>query len=430
VQRRWLLARSAMMAERAGIFPTFFMSGFECSTFDWGDHGRRDLNAELQHYEHADGDYTMLAPLGIAVAREGIPWPLVDKGHGEYDFTLIDGFIAAQRRHNILPIWDLCHYGYPDGLDPMSDAFERRFADYARAAARYVAERAHHGPLLISPINEPTFWGYMGGEWNWAAPFGKTADYRRRFTCALARADIAGVKAIRTDSPDARMVHIDPLIWVVPPRDRPDLAEAAHRESYEDAYLAWDIISGLRHPEFGGSGEVIDIIGMNNYSFGQMEYSGGGKPNTPLEPGDDRIRPVCDLIEEAWKKYRRPCIVAETSGLHGGRPDWLNDIMGESLAAVNRGVDLHGICLFPAVDMTDWHTGEWLHMGIADVEPLPSGALMRTPFLPYVEMLHRWQKRLRRVTALDEDPYDTAVDLADVIAAAKELTLIPDADWS
>jgi hypothetical protein len=99
------------------------------------------------------------------------------------------------------------------------------------------------------------------------------------------------------------------------------------------------------------------------------------------------------------------------------------------LAAVNRGVDLHGICLFPAVDMTDWHNGAWLCMGLADVEPLPSGALMRTLCLPYAQMLHRWQRRLHRVTALDADPYDRPVDLEDVVAAAKALDLAGDADW-
>ena len=417
------------MASSSGIFPTFFLSGFECSSFHWKDRGRRDLNAELQHYGHSDEDYAMLPRLGIAVAREGIPWPLVERTPGEYDFSLIDDFLAAQRRHKVLPIWDLCHYGFPDGLDPYSEAFAPRFAAYARAAARYVAERAHHGPLCFTPINEPTFWGYMGGEWGWCAPFGKTADDRRRFTLALARADIAAVKAIRADFPDARMVHIDPLIWVVPPRDRPDLAEEAHREAHEDAYIAWDVISGLKHPELGGSPETIDILGFNNYSFGQMEYGGGGKPNQPLEPGDPRIRPLADLLEEGWAKYKRPCIVAETSGLHGGRPDWLNDVVCEALAAVRRGVDLHGICLFPAVDMTDWHTGKWLHMGIADVEVLPNGTLMRRPFPPYVQMLQRWQARLRRPTELDEDPFDKPVDLEDIVRAARELDLAPDANW-
>ena len=417
------------MAPLTGIFPTFFMSGFECSTFDWKDQGRRDLAAELQHYVHADEDYALLPRIGIAVAREGIPWPLVDKGNGEYDFSIIDGFLAAQRRHKVLPIWDLCHYGYPSGLDPYSDAFVERFAAYASAAASYVAEHAHHGPLCFTPINEPTFWGYMGAEWGWCAPFGSTAEQRRRFTLALARADIAAVKSIRIDFPDARMIHIDPLIWVVPPRDRPDLADEAHRESYDDAYIAWDVISGIRHPELGGSPEIIDVLGFNTYSFGQMEYGGGGGPNRPLQPGDDRIRPLCDLVEEAWAKYRRPCIIAETSGIHGGRPDWLNDVMCEGLAAVNRGIDLHGICLFPAIDMTDWHSGAWLHMGIADVEALPSGALMRKPFLPYLQMLHRWQRRLKRVTSVDEDPFDEPVDLQDVIRSARQLDIAPDADW-
>ena len=248
------------------IFPTFFLSGFECSSFLWGkERKRRDVTAELRHYEHAEEDYALLPPLGIAAAREGIPWPLVDKAVGEYDFSPIEPFLAAQRRHEVLPIWDLCHYGYPDDVDPYSEDFVTRFAAYSRAAARFVAERAHHGPLCFTPINEPTFWGYMGGEWGWCAPFGKSREERLRFTTQLARADIAACKAIRTDFPDARFVHIDPLIWVVPPRDRPDLAEAARRESYEDAYLAWDIISGFKHPEYGGSLELIDILGLNNF---------------------------------------------------------------------------------------------------------------------------------------------------------------------
>jgi hypothetical protein len=283
--------------------------------------------------------------------------------------------------------------------------------------------------LCFTPINEPTFWGYMGGEWGWCAPWGKSAEERRRFTLALARADIAACKAIREDHPDARFVHIDPLIWVVAPRDRPDLEDAARQEAYEDAYLAWDVISGQKHPEFGGSPELIDILGFNNYSFGQMEFTGTEDPHTPLEPGDPRIRPVADLIEEAWAKYQRPCIVAETSGIKGGRADWLNDMMHECMVAVNRGVDLHGICLFPAVDMTDWHSGEWLHMGIADVEPLPNGTLMRKTFPPYVQALGQWERRLKRVTTLDSDPYDEPVDLQDIVDAARRLEPKSDRAW-
>jgi beta-glucosidase/6-phospho-beta-glucosidase/beta-galactosidase len=412
---------------RESIFPTFFLSGFECSTFVWKEEGRRDLCEETQHLGHADEDYRMLRSLGIAVAREGIPWPLVDKG-GTYDFTYIDPFLEAQRRYGIQPIWDLCHYGYPDDVDPFGGGFAERFADYSAAAARYVIERAHHGPPFFTPINEITFFGYMAGEWSWAAPFGKDRETRRRLTLALAGADIAAVKAIRAVAPESRMIHIDPLIWVVAPADRPDFIEAARRETYDDAFLAFDVIGGFRHGELGGSPEILDIVGFNNYSFGQMEYREKG-PHAALDPGDPRIRPLCDLIEEGWKRYRRPCIVAETSGLKGGRPDWLNDVVAESLAAVNRGVDLHGVCLFPAVDMPDWGTGEWVKNGIADLERLASGALMRVPYVPYVEALHNWQRRLNRVTSLDDDPFDSAVNLEDIVKAAKEMKPEADADW-
>jgi hypothetical protein len=55
---------------------------------------------------------------------------------------------------------------------------------------------------------------------------------------------------------------------------------------------------------------------------------------------------------------------------------------------------------------------------------------MRKPFLPYVQRLHHWQQRLSRVTELDEDPYDSAVNLEDVRRAARELQPTADADWS
>jgi hypothetical protein len=115
--------------------------------------------------------------------------------------------------------------------------------------------------------------------------------------------------------------------------------------------------------------------------------------------------------------------------LRDGRSGWLDDVMQESLAAVHDGIDLHGVCLFPAVDMPDWHTGEWLHNGICDLEP-DGRTLRRVPDDDYVARLRHWQRLLNRVTALDEDPFDDPVDLADVVAAAERLQLSGDANWS
>ena len=58
------------------------------------------------------------------------------------------------------------------------------------------------------------------------------------------------------------------------------------------------------------------------------------------------------------------------------------------------------------------------------------GRLCGNPSCPTSKSCRHWQQRLKRVTKLDEDPYDQPVNLADVIDAAKEEAPAADADWS
>jgi hypothetical protein len=87
----------------------------------------------------------------------------------------------------------------------------------------------------------------------------------------------------------------------------------------------------------------------------------------------------------------------------------LKDVMEESLAAVASGIDRHGICLFSAIDMLDWHTGQRLHHGICDL--VADGTdLRRVPDPACVEELGRWQRELNRVTVLDQDPFSDSAN--------------------
>jgi hypothetical protein len=137
---------------------------------------------------------------------------------------------------------------------------------------------------------------------------------------------------------------------------------------------------------------------------------------------------LCDLLTLAWERYHRPILISETSGLKEGRDEWMRDVVEESLAAVNMGIDLQGICLFPAVDMPDWHTGEWLHNGICDLVP-EGDNLKRVPYEPFIQELRRWEKEFRRVTELDEDPQSDPVELQDIVEAAQRLKPKPDENW-
>jgi hypothetical protein len=414
-------------SDEGTIFPTFLMSGFECSTFIWKDVGRRDLIAETRHREHAIGDYELLASLGIGVAREAVPWPLVARGPS-FDFSLVDPVIDGITASGVVPLWDLCHYGYPDDADPFSSGFAERFADYCFAAARHVAERVggDWGPFF-APMNEITYFSQAGGLWGLIAPFGRDRETYNELRVALCGAAIAGIDAIRSEYPQARMVAMDPVVNIVAPRDRPDLVELARTQTWEDPYVAWDILAGMRHPELGGAPDKLDIVGVNCYSFGQQELRGDG-PHVSLDPGDDRIIPVRDLIEYAARRYGRPVIVAETSGLREGRDEWLEDVMQEALAAVYDGINVQGVCLYPAVDMPDWNNGEWLHNGIADLVPV-DGDLHRVPDLAYVERIRSWQRRLNEADRVTDDVLSSPVDYADVVRAAHALRPEGDPDW-
>lgn len=142
--------------QKIGIFPTFFMAGFECSTFLWKDGQRKDYIRLTGHDRHLPRDYDRLMDLGITVVREAVPWPFVDCGDGRYDWSRIDPIVEALNERHITPIWDLFHYGLPDACNPFSDDCLPRFIRYCRAVAERIFSRTD-GPWFFTPVNEITF---------------------------------------------------------------------------------------------------------------------------------------------------------------------------------------------------------------------------------------------------------------------------------
>lgn len=382
------------------MFRSFFFAGFEGTTTSNLQHQWIDHVAATQHDRHADGDYRRLRDVGLHAARETIRWSLVDV-RGQYDFSSAVPFVEASRRHGIQVIWDLFHYGYPPDLDPFSEEFITRFADYCYAAARFISERLD-GPHYFTPVNEPSFFAWAGGEVGRFAPHchGRGPELK----LALVRAAIAGINAIRAVLPDSRMVNVDPICRVVPPADHFDPQAHARDFNHRAVFESWDMICGRMLPELGGSRDHLDIVGVNYYWTNQWEI---GREERPLAFDDPRRMPLARLLRRVWHRYGAEILMTETSHVDEMRPIWLNVVTHDCEKLLDEGVPLRGVCLYPILGMPEWHDPTvWTRMGMWDL--VENGdTLQREIYAPMLDALRAAQRLERKFAEFRLSQEDT-----------------------
>jgi beta-glucosidase/6-phospho-beta-glucosidase/beta-galactosidase len=374
------------------MFRSFFFAGFECATGYNAIGEWIDQVAATHHDRHAEEDYQRLSEVGIYAAREAIRWPLVDQG-GKYDFSSVDPFLYASQQHDIEVIWDLFHYGYPQGLDLFSEDFPKIFSDYCYAAAEHIA--AHQSkPCYFTPVNEPSFFSWAGGEVGRFAPHlkGKGEELKR----ALIRAAIQGINAIRGAVPSARIVNVDPLCHVIAPENSPDLQTEADWFNENSVFESWDMLCGRVAPELGGTREHLDIVGMNYYWTNQWVL---GFDEQPLAENHPKRASLRKLVKRVYDRYGGDILITETAHVDDMRPKWLNYVEDEVEALLNEGVPLRGVCLYPILGMPEWHDQtRWTQMGLWEISENNS-RLERRLFEPMFEALRKAQLLEKRIHA-------------------------------
>jgi hypothetical protein len=369
------------------LFRSFWIAGFECSCQINSLGERLDMAAALGHDRCALQDYRRLAEVGIAAARDGLRWHLIERGGG-FDWSSWIPMLDAARAAGVQVIWDLCHYGWPDGLDIFSPAFVERFARFAGEAARIQRERTG-GPGFYSPVNEINFftWGATRGL-IYPYAFGRDGELKRQ----LVRAALAAAEAILAADPEARLTYPEPLIHNVPPRWRPWVTGPA-RAQQDSQFEAWDMIAGRVAPELGGSPRFLDIIGVNFYAANQWEVPSGRKLYWDAGSNDPRWVALRELLAGMHRRYGRPLYIAETSHYGVGRAAWLREIAAESRAAIDAGVPLEGACLYPILDRFDWEdAAHWHNSGLWDMVPNEDGAYRRVLNQEYASALREARK--------------------------------------
>jgi beta-glucosidase/6-phospho-beta-glucosidase/beta-galactosidase len=325
-----------------------------------------------QHDRQVFSDYERLRNFNIRTIRDGTCWPLIERA-GRFDFSSLTPMVEAAHQHGLQVLWNVLHYGCPDDVDIFSPSFVDRFARYCTALARYLDDHTDRTPFY-TPINEISFLAWAAGDVGYIHPFGieRGVELKRQ----LIRAAIAGMEAIWQVNPRARIVQVEPVIHVMAPRDRPDLAErgAAQRAGQ---FEAWDMMIGEIEPRLGGHPKYLDIMGLNYYHSNQWEH-----PDVRLRwedhPRDERWVPLHQLLAEVYDRYRRPLFIAETSHFGVGRGLWLREVAEEVRHAILQGVPVEGITIYPIIDRPDWdNLDHWHNSGLWDLVPDEQGILQR-----------------------------------------------------
>lgn len=348
----WRTATTLLMSYS---FQSFFMAGFECSCQRTRTDQRLYLIAATAHDRHVAADYRRLREQGIQAARDGVRWHLIERRAGFYDFSSLLPMVRAARRHGLQVIWDLCHYGWPDDLDVFQPAFVERFARFAAACARLLMAESKSTPFVV-PINEISYLAWAGGDSAYLNPFARGRSFELKMQ--LVRAAIAAIEAIWEVNPAIPIVHTEPVIHVIAAPNRPHDHAAA--EAFRLAqYQAWDMLSGRLCPELGGDEKYLHILGVNYYPNNQWFLDGPW-----IGRQEPHYRPFHELLQEVYKRYQRPLFIAETSDEDGERANWLHYVCEEVRLALDAGVPVEAICLYPILDYPDWYDGHLRHRGL------------------------------------------------------------------
>jgi hypothetical protein len=277
------------------------------------------------------------------------------------------------------------HFGWPDEIDVFGLSFPTRFATYARAFAHLLAEEGERAPV-ITPINEISFLSWAGADVRIMNPCVSARGVE--LTVQLVRATIEAIEAFRAVLPETRFLQPDPVIHIYPSPEQPKTWRRIEADNLLQ-YQAWDMLTGAIWPSLGGNPSYLDIVGVNFYPDNQFTIDG-----TTIPQGDPRYKNFSRILTEVWERYRRPMIVSETGAEGEARVPWLRYVCDECAIALQAGVELHGITLYPIANHPGWVDHRHCENGLLDYADANG---VRPIYQPLADELHRQAPRLLRL---------------------------------
>jgi hypothetical protein len=366
-----------VISDKRSLFNSFWQAGFECSTHALKNGKRLDLVSSTHHDVFVEEDYARIRSLGMLTAREGLRWHLIEARPGRYDFSSAKTMLEAARKHGIQIVWDLFHFGWPARLDIFDPSWVDALSDFAAAFGRWLRSEMTEN-ALVAPVNEISFLSWAGGDVAEINPFAvdRGAELKRQ----LVRGALKASSNLRAELPDVRLVAPEPVIHIVGDPKRPD--DVLHAAQYTSAmFEAWDMLSGRAQPELGGDESFLDVIGLNYYDRNQWWNHGA-----TIRRHQPEYRPFREIVAEVYHRYDRPLFISETGAEGDDRSGWLAYVAEEVRAAIQAGVPVQGICLYPILNHPGWDDDRHCHNGLWDYAQ-PNGT--REIYQPLADEIHQ-----------------------------------------
>jgi hypothetical protein len=201
----------------------------------------------------------------------------------------------------------------------------------------------------------------------------------------LVRCALGAIRGIREIIPGAKFTTVDPIVHVVPtPGVAEEIEIAAERN--QSTFEAWDMLYGRKHPELGGE-DFFDVIGVNFYPHNEWILSEEGKGF--IRTDHPSYKPFRELLADVYARYKTPIYVSETGTEDEERVPWLRYVCEEVAAAVESGIPVEGICLYPIVNHPGWVDDRHCCNGLWDYAD-ENGR--REIYEPLEAEIHRWQQ--------------------------------------
>ena len=323
-----------------------------------------DVAESSGHIHRRASDLRLLRDSGVRRLRYPIRWHRVEPEAGRFDWRDADESFAILGELGMTPIVDLVHHtSYPRWL-------RHGFADpeFGPAYLRYITAFAERYPDVAeyTLFNEPLATLLLCSHEGVWPPYGVGVESFVAMMVNVLPA-VCAAQAICTELlPQARHVWSDTcehhtgdgrgVHYARYANDRRFFVLDAvlgrlHRTGSDERPFVRDVVAhgGERLLELDPL--RIDVLGLDYYAHNQWHFP-QGPPTSPT--GDPK--PLADLVEEYWRRYRIPCMLTETNirGFASDRATWLKYTAEQCHVAVRRGVELLGWCWFPVVDSCDW----------------------------------------------------------------------------